>query len=369
MRFEWTPASDTGEICFLAQTQGFLPEVISPSLRAKAENIAAEIVNVLDDGEAVYMPILGRSITKRIYDGTDVVTLEEKPVLCICLTNRRVIYCFPTDGNKPLIDAGQKYYIHAWPISQISEVDFRQQEDGHHIFVNLFGCTMELTLLNAAECRFRTVYRWYLGRLKTDGQMNASERPSLPGLNQPRIEQVAPLYLRKRPVYRMDILGNSPFALDYIVQQVNCKGVMGAGLARQIRAKWPGIYAPYAEICRNKGAQALGTMFPYATPDNGPVICNCFAQDGYGRDKQYTSYEHLRESLLQAKKYASIPEYFLGARVPKSMGIPYGLGCGLAGGDWNVVYNIINDVFYDCDDNYLHIYICKLPERRKEELK
>ena len=51
------------------------------------------------------------------------------------------------------------------------------------------------------------------------------------------------------------------------------------------------------------------------------------------------------------------------------MGIPYGLGCGLAGGDWNVVYNIINDVFYDCDDNYLHIYICKLPERRKEELK
>lgn len=189
MRFEWTPASDTGEICFLAQTQGFLPEVISPSLRAKAENIAAEIVNVLDDGEAVYMPILGRSITKRIYDGTDVVTLEEKPVLCICLTNRRVIYCFPTDGNKPLIDAGQKYYIHAWPISQISEVDFRPQEDGHHIFVNLFGCTMELTLLNAAECRFRTVYRWYLGRLKTDGQMNASERPSLPGLNQPRIEQ------------------------------------------------------------------------------------------------------------------------------------------------------------------------------------
>lgn len=78
MRFEWTTASDTGEICFLAQTQGFLPEVISPSLRAKAENIAAEIVNVLDDGEAVYMPILGRSITKRIYDGTDVVTLEEK---------------------------------------------------------------------------------------------------------------------------------------------------------------------------------------------------------------------------------------------------------------------------------------------------
>lgn len=85
--------------------------------------------------------------------------------------------------------------------------------------------------------------------------------------------------IRKLPIYQGNILEISHPAPTFIVQQVNCKGVMGAGLARQIRAKWPGIYAPYVEICRNKGVQALGTMFPYVTPDNGPVICNCFAQD------------------------------------------------------------------------------------------
>lgn len=369
MEFEWRPASDTAGIYALAQAQGFLPEAMSSSLCAKAENIVAEIVNVLDEGEAVYMPILGRSITNRIYDGTDIATLEEKPVLCICLTNRRVIYYFPTDGNKPLIEAGQKYYIHAWPISQIMGVDFKPKPSGKHVYVSLLGCTMELTLLSDSDGCFRNAYHWYLERLKTDGQTEVIERPSLPNLNQPRIERVAPLYLHKRPVYNMDILGNSPFSLDYIVQQVNCKGVMGAGLAKQIRARWPGIYAPYVEICRNKGTQAMGTMFPYATPDNGPTICNCFAQDGYGRDRQYTSYEHLRESLRQVKEYASVPKYFLGTRIPESIGIPHGLGCGLAGGDWSVVYGIINEVFYDCDDNYLHIYICKLPEQRKEESK
>lgn len=29
----------------------------------------------------------------------------------------------------------------------------------------------------------------------------------------------------------------------YICQQVNCKGVMGAGLAMQIRSQWPVVYS------------------------------------------------------------------------------------------------------------------------------
>lgn len=170
--------------------------------------------------------------------------------------------------------------------------------------------------------------------------------------------------IRKLPIYNMDILEASTPAPDYIVQQVNCKGVMGAGLAKQIRAKWPGIYAPYAEVCRQKGAKALGMMLPYLTSDNGPVICNCFAQDGYGRDRQYTSYEHLKESLCQVKAYVEgrLKE------VPKasaSIRIPYGLGCGLAGGDWNVVYGILNEVFCGCDDTCLRVCICKLSKNRR----
>lgn len=35
----------------------------------------------------------------------------------------------------------------------------------------------------------------------------------------------------------------------YICQQVNCKGVMGAGLAMQIRSQWPVVYQRYLEFC------------------------------------------------------------------------------------------------------------------------
>ena len=34
-----------------------------------------------------------------------------------------------------------------------------------------------------------------------------------------------------------------------ICQQVNCMGVMGAGLAAQIRRKWPNVYNEYRKRC------------------------------------------------------------------------------------------------------------------------
>ena len=32
-----------------------------------------------------------------------------------------------------------------------------------------------------------------------------------------------------------------------------------------------------------------------------------------------------------------------------SVAIPYGIGCGIANGDWNIVYKIIEKVFQECD--------------------
>ena len=32
---------------------------------------------------------------------------------------------------------------------------------------------------------------------------------------------------------------------DIICHQVNCQGVMGSGLAKQIRSKWPSVFADY----------------------------------------------------------------------------------------------------------------------------
>jgi hypothetical protein len=42
-----------------------------------------------------------------------------------------------------------------------------------------------------------------------------------------------------------------------------------------------------------------------------------------------------------------------------TLALPYGLGCGLAGGDWKVVYEIIRDVFTPASDK-IAVIICKI---------
>lgn len=52
-----------------------------------------------------------------------------------------------------------------------------------------------------------------------------------------------------------------------------------------------------------------------------------------------TDYEAMKRALLEIKQYAK--DFNL------SIAIPYGIGCGIANGDWNVVYKIIEEVFND----------------------
>jgi O-acetyl-ADP-ribose deacetylase (regulator of RNase III) len=130
-----------------------------------------------------------------------------------------------------------------------------------------------------------------------------------------------------------------------ICQQVNCQGVMGSGLAKQLKDKYPKLYPSYKKFCEgckdNNPRTLLGEFQTVPMPD-GKVIVNLFGQFDFGRDKKYTDYDALRNSLenilFVAKECGN-----------DSIAIPYNLGCGLAGGDWNIVYKIIEDVFQDYD--------------------
>lgn len=54
-----------------------------------------------------------------------------------------------------------------------------------------------------------------------------------------------------------------------------------------------------------------------------------------------TNYYCLKECLETVKKDAKATN--------KSVAIPYGIGCGIANGDWEIVYKIIEEVFSDYD--------------------
>ena len=123
-----------------------------------------------------------------------------------------------------------------------------------------------------------------------------------------------------------------------LVQQVNCQGVMGAGIAKQIRAQYPVVFEKYKKFCPKPDKNMLGKVLPVQVA-NGTHILNIFGQEFYGnkRGHIYTDYAALKAGLTKTLDYAVAK----GIRVVK---MPYGIGCGLAGGDWNIVSAMLKEL-------------------------
>lgn len=125
-----------------------------------------------------------------------------------------------------------------------------------------------------------------------------------------------------------------------IGHQVNCQMVMGAGLAKQFRAKHPRIFSEYKAMMGKAPTQRrLGKCQIVELIPQRLFGANLFGQYNFRpRGIQHTDYTALTMALRQMKKWK---ESF----TPKDFPIylPYGLGSGLAGGDWNVVYGVIED--------------------------
>jgi len=151
---------------------------------------------------------------------------------------------------------------------------------------------------------------------------------------------------------------------DYILHQVNCMGVMGAGLAKQIKTKWPEVYEEYYKCCEenaSKRTKLLGDFVVANTSTKAksghPItVINLFGQYGYGGGCQ-TDYHALERALGSFIGVFDEVYKELGTIQIQTIAIPYKLGCGLAGGDWNVVYDIIKRH----DTDWADIQIWKLP--------
>lgn len=139
-----------------------------------------------------------------------------------------------------------------------------------------------------------------------------------------------------------------------VCHQVNCKGKMGAGLALQVKRKYPWIYKHYQDKCEliANGIGGVGDvqMFSCIT-ESGYLLANIFGQEGYGRNRRYTDYDALRQAFQHIAFF--YPTY--------TVRIPYLMGCGLAGGDWNIVSKIINE---ELVEGGIEVEIWKLPENK-----
>lgn len=131
-----------------------------------------------------------------------------------------------------------------------------------------------------------------------------------------------------------------------VVHQVNCQGVMGVGIAKTIKTKFPRTFQKYKDSCDKlsycEKEQLLGKLLytnEYIEDYGFKIkIANCFGQYRYGRDKRYTDYEALSSCFKKITTVTNTTQDIL---------IPYKIGCCNAGGDWNIVLSIIEEVFVD----------------------
>ena len=120
-----------------------------------------------------------------------------------------------------------------------------------------------------------------------------------------------------------------------IMHQANCFKTMGAGIAKSIAEKYPEAYLADKSLPLSP-AQRLG-RFSYAKAKDGKTIVNLYGQYGCGKGIQ-TNYDKLESAIYQ---------FFTKARKDSSVnlekvGVPYKIGCGLAGGDWDIVKSILS---------------------------
>lgn len=128
-----------------------------------------------------------------------------------------------------------------------------------------------------------------------------------------------------------------------IGHQVNCQGVMGSGVAKQVKEKYPLAFTAYKDVVKDfMGTEDLRhTLLGHV---NGVCvgedlyIANMFGQNKYGYDgKKYTNEEALFNCFKTVRNVAEnldLPVY-----------LPYMIGCYRGGADWKLVESYLLTAF------------------------
>lgn len=117
-----------------------------------------------------------------------------------------------------------------------------------------------------------------------------------------------------------------------IVHGCNAQGVMGSGVAKLIRDKYPKAFSIYKDVYSRQGLNPGEINFTYT---GGKYIVNAITQENYGRDSGviYVSYDAVRKCMREVNILARQTGSDTVA-MPK-------IGAGLAKGDWNIISGII----------------------------
>lgn len=118
-------------------------------------------------------------------------------------------------------------------------------------------------------------------------------------------------------------------AAEIRVNAVNCRGVMGAGIALAFRKRHPEMYKAYRQTCR-EGALRPGKLHVWRS--GGDWIINFPTKRDW---KDPSSYEDIEAGLDALREY-------LADKKGVSVALP-ALGCGRGGLDWATVSALVRE--------------------------
>jgi hypothetical protein len=131
--------------------------------------------------------------------------------------------------------------------------------------------------------------------------------------------------------------------IDILAHCCNTRNVFGSGLALQVAQVFPSAYDLDTRLHKRK-LNKLGV----AWLDEKSGVMNCYAQKDYGRGKRQVNYGALADCLDQIRTELN---YHLDNVPSKSLkiGFPYQFASNRAGGDWNIVLEMIEYYLNDFD--------------------
>ena len=153
-----------------------------------------------------------------------------------------------------------------------------------------------------------------------------------------------------------------------LVHQVNCMGVMGSGIAKQIKEKFPIVFQEYENAVRQLQTNCLGGCLLVDT-GTGIRIANLFGQYLYRNyTTDYDQYESYKQPGVNGQgnmRFTNYEAFYRGLVYLKSklgpqdtkIAFPYNIGCDRGGADWKVIEGMIISVFSDTN---IDIEICRI---------
>lgn len=127
----------------------------------------------------------------------------------------------------------------------------------------------------------------------------------------------------------------SDYECDAVGHGANVDGLMGAGIARLFKNKFPSNYKLYREICflaKRNNIEIAGSYCGLLDINSGKAVYNLFTQDRPGHNARIEWVAESFEDVVSSEVFS-----------PVRMCIPK-IGCGIGGLEWEDVKTTLEEI-------------------------